>query len=43
MKPTLYLIPSFDTSQGTTIKFSWMGNQPMSNTLKVKNNTTRTR
>jgi hypothetical protein len=40
MKPTLYLIPSFDTSQGTTIKFSWMGNQPMSNTLKVKNNTT---
>jgi len=40
MKPGLYLIPSFDSSLGSTIKFSWLGNQPISNTLVIKNNTT---
>lgn len=40
MKPILYLIPSFDSSKGTTIKFSWMGNQPVSNTLIIKDNNT---
>lgn len=42
MKPVLYLIPSFDSSVGTTIKFSWLGNQPISNTLTIRNNTTNT-
>ena len=40
MKPVLYLIPSFDSSLGSTIKFSWLGNQPISNTLRIKNNAT---
>ena len=40
MKPVLYLIPSFDSSIGSTIKFSWLGNQPISNTLRIKNNST---
>lgn len=40
MKPILYLIPSFDSSVGTIIKFSWLGNQPVSNTLRIKNNAT---
>lgn len=42
MKPGLYLIPSFDSSNGTTIKFSWLGNQPISNTLIIKDNATNT-
>lgn len=42
MKPILYLIPSFDSSLGNTIKFSWLGNQPISNTLRIKNNATNT-
>ena len=42
MKPILYLIPSFDCSSGTTIKFSWLGNIPVSNTLRIKNNDTNT-
>ena len=41
MKPILYLIPAFDAASGTTIKFSWLGNIPMSNTLRIKNNDTR--
>ena len=40
MKPVLYLIPSFDTSYGNTIKFSWLGNQINSNTLIIKDNNT---
>lgn len=40
MKPVVYLIPSFDSSYGSIIKFSWLGNQPVSNTLRIKNNTT---
>ena len=40
MKPVLYLIPSFDTSYGSTIKFSWLGNQINSNTLIIKDNNT---
>lgn len=40
MKPICYLIPSFDSSIGTTIKFSWLGNLPVSNTLRIKNNET---
>ena len=31
---------SFDASIGTTIKFSWLGNLPVSNTLRIKNNET---
>lgn len=40
MKPILYLIQAFDSNVGTTIKFSWLGNQPVSNTLRIKNNET---
>lgn len=40
MKPVLYLIQSFDKNEGTTIKFSWLGNLPVSNTLRIKDNTT---
>lgn len=40
MKPVLYLIPSFDSSFGSIIKFSWLGNQPISNTLTIRNNAT---
>ena len=40
MKPILYLVNSFDAKLGTTIKFSWLGNQPISNTLIIKNNNT---
>lgn len=40
MKPNLYLIPSFDVTMGTTIRFSWLGNQPISNTLRIRNNST---
>lgn len=40
MKPILYLIPAFDSALGTTIKFSWLGNQPVSNTVIIKDNTT---
>lgn len=40
MKPILYLIPAFDAFQGSIIKFSWLGNQPISNTLIIKNNAT---
>lgn len=38
MKPTLFYINSFDATQGTTIKFSWLGNQPVSNTIIIKDN-----
>lgn len=41
MKPILYLIPSFDSTIGITIKFSWLGNQPISNTLIIKDNNTQ--
>lgn len=40
MKPVLYLIPSFDTAYGSTIKFSWLGNQINNNTLIIKDNNT---
>lgn len=40
IKPSLYLIPSFDKTKETTIKFSWLGNIPVSNTLRIKDNTT---
>ena len=40
MKPVLYLIKSFDQDIGTTIKFSWLGNLPISNTLRIKDNIT---
>lgn len=40
MKPILNLIQSFDSDVGTTIKFSWLGNLPVSNTLRIKNNET---
>lgn len=40
MKPILYLIPAFDSALGTTIKFSWFGNQPVSNTVIIKDNAT---
>jgi hypothetical protein len=40
IRPVLYLIPSFDKNVGTTIKFSWLGNVPSSNTLRIKNNDT---
>lgn len=40
MKPAVYLIQSFDKNIGTTIKFSWLGNLPVSNTLRIKDNTT---
>jgi hypothetical protein len=40
MKPFLYVIPSFDASVGITIKFSWLGNQPVSNTLIIRDNNT---
>lgn len=40
MKPVLYLIPAFDSLQGDIIKFSWLGNQPISNTLRIKENFT---
>lgn len=40
MKPVLYTIPSFDSSIGNTIKFSWLGNQPVSNTVIIKDNNT---
>ena len=40
MKPTLFYMQSFDSSIGTIIKFSWLGNLPASNTLRIKNNET---
>lgn len=40
MKPVLYLIPSFDATVGATIKFSWLGNMPAANTLRIKDNAT---
>lgn len=40
MKPILHLIPSFDSTKGTTIKFTWLGNQPISNTLIIRDNNT---
>lgn len=40
MKPTLFYINSFDAQLGTTIKFTWLGNQPVSNTLIIKDNNT---
>ena len=40
MKPSLFVIPSFDSSVGITIKFSWLGNQPVSNTIRIRNNNT---
>ena len=40
MQPILYLIQAFDSNIGTTVKFSWLGNQPISNTLRIKNNET---
>lgn len=40
MKPIINLIPSFDSNVGTTVKFSWLGNLPVSNTLRIKDNTT---
>ena len=38
MKPVLKLVPSFDANLGTTIKFNWLGNQPVSNTVRIKIN-----
>ena len=40
MKPILFLVPSFDASIGGIVKFSWLGNQLVSNTLRIKNNKT---
>lgn len=40
MKPIIYNIPSFDAHIGTTIKFTWLGNQPVSNTLIIRDNMT---
>ena len=40
MKPTLYLVSAFDANVGTTIKFSWLGNQPINNTLIIRDNVT---
>lgn len=40
MKPILYNIKAFDSFQGSTIKFTWLGNVPVSNTLRIKNNST---
>lgn len=40
MKPVLYLVNSFDAKMGTTIKFTWLGNQPVSNTLIIKDSDT---
>jgi len=40
MKPILYFLPSFDATKGTTIKFSWLGNQPLSNTIIIRDNNT---
>jgi len=40
MKPTLFFIPSFDYSYGSTIKFLWLGNQMYSNTLVIRDNNT---
>lgn len=40
MKPILNLIKAFDSDIGTTVKFSWLGNLPVSNTLRIKNNET---
>lgn len=40
MKPVLYLIPAFDASLENVIKFSWLGNQPINNTLIIKDNAT---
>lgn len=42
MKPTLYLINSFDSTKGATIKFSWLGNMPIANTLRIRDNATNT-
>lgn len=38
MKPTLYLVQSFDATLGSTVKFTWLGNQPVSNTIIIKDN-----
>ena len=40
MKPIIFVIPSFDQSVGITVKFSWLGNQPVSNTLVIRDNIT---
>ena len=40
MMPILYLVQAFDSDVGTTIKFSWLGNQPILNTLRIRNNKT---
>lgn len=40
MKPSLFVVPSFDSDVGITIKFSWFGNQPVSNTIRIRNNNT---
>lgn len=40
MKPVLFLIRSFDSNVETTIKFSWLGNLPVSNTLRIRDNLT---
>ena len=40
MKPFIQLLNSFDANIGTTIKFSWLGNQPVSNTIIIKDNNT---
>jgi hypothetical protein len=40
MKPIMYLIRSFDSNVETTIKFSWLGNLPISNTLRIRDNIT---
>lgn len=40
MKPIPYLIPAFDKNVGTIIKFSWLGNLPIANTLRIIDNLT---
>ena len=40
MKPVIYLVPAFDATLGTIIKFSWPGNQPISNTIIIRDNIT---
>lgn len=40
MKPALYLIPAFDRNVGIIIKFSWLGNLPIANTLRIIDNLT---
>ena len=40
MKPVLFYIKAFDSNVETIIKFSWLGNLPLSNTLRIKDNET---